>query len=370
MTRPRSRCRLPAAAARAATIVCALLGLSLTAPDAMAAKYAGAFMDDGGGARALGMGGAFVAVASDPSAAYWNPAGLSGIGSRQLMLMHSERFGDLIDRDFAAYVQPVDWNLLGGTESGFGVSVIRLGIDDIPFTDHLYEQLDRDGDGQVSDEELLGIDEFDGPTPSIFDLQDQIRYKSDSEFALFLSYAERKGDWRLGGSLKLIRQSIGDYNSIGVGFDFALLRPRLWRGLDFGVKFQDITTTYLSWNTADGTNETIYPVITPGFAYRAPIPSWDASVTVATSLENRFDDRRGADQFWGGSYSANLKLGVEVGFRERVFLRSGFDSGFEGENLTAGAGFRLDWLVVDYAYAGDILDIDQDTHRVSITAAF
>src|SRR5687768_14058729 len=29
------------------------------------------------GSRALGMGGAFVAVADDPSAAFWNPAGLA-----------------------------------------------------------------------------------------------------------------------------------------------------------------------------------------------------------------------------------------------------------------------------------------------------
>jgi len=342
--------------------------LMLTALPSRAAKFAGAFMDDGGGARALALGGAFTAVASDPSACYWNPAGLSGIGSRQVLLMHSERFGDLIDRDFVAYVQPVDWSLLGGTESGFGISVIRLGLDDIPFTDHLFDQLDHNDDGVVSDDEILGIDDF--PGPSMFDLQDQIRYKSDSELALFVSYAERKGDWRMGGSLKLIRQSIGDYNSLGIGFDFALLRPRIWKAMDFGVKFQDITTTYLSWNTEDGTNETIYPVITPGLAYHVPVPSWDASVMFASSLETHFDDRRGADQYWGGGFSANLRLGAEVGFKERVFLRGGFDSGFENENLTAGVGFRLDRLMVDYAYAGDILDTDDETHRVSITALF
>ena len=33
------------------------------------------------GTRALGMGGAFVAVADDPSAVYWNPAGLPRMGA-------------------------------------------------------------------------------------------------------------------------------------------------------------------------------------------------------------------------------------------------------------------------------------------------
>src|SRR5262245_19879932 len=32
------------------------------------------------GTRALGMGGAFVAVADDPTAVYWNPAGLPRMG--------------------------------------------------------------------------------------------------------------------------------------------------------------------------------------------------------------------------------------------------------------------------------------------------
>ena len=33
------------------------------------------------GARALGMGGAFVGLANDGTALYWNPAGLAGLNS-------------------------------------------------------------------------------------------------------------------------------------------------------------------------------------------------------------------------------------------------------------------------------------------------
>ena len=39
---------------------------------------AGAFLRYGIGARAMGMGGAFVAVSDDASGLYWNPAGLVG----------------------------------------------------------------------------------------------------------------------------------------------------------------------------------------------------------------------------------------------------------------------------------------------------
>ncbi|HID92967.1 MAG TPA: hypothetical protein EYP60_02615 [bacterium (Candidatus Stahlbacteria)] len=41
------------------------------------AAYAGEFLHMGVGARPIGMGGAFTSVADDPSAGYWNPAGLT-----------------------------------------------------------------------------------------------------------------------------------------------------------------------------------------------------------------------------------------------------------------------------------------------------
>jgi len=341
-------------------MVILLLVQMFAAPTADAAKYAGAFMDDGGGARALAMGGAFTPVATDPSAAYWNPAGLSLLTSRQVMLMHSERFGDLIDRDYVSYVQPVSWSLLGGSRAGIGVSLIRLGIDDIPFTDHLFDQLDTDGDGIVSRTETFGL----------FELQDQIRFVSDAEYALFLSYGERLGSWHVGGSFKMINQSVGQYSSWGIGVDLGFLRQGVWKNLDFGVKLQDITTTPLSWNTDDGTVESIAPAVIPGMAYRMPLPQWDMSILIASSFETRFENRGEADQYSSGSMSTNVHVGGEVGFSDRVFLRGGFDSDWGTQAITAGVGFRLPGLVIDYAYAGDTLGIDEVTHRISLTAGF
>jgi hypothetical protein len=341
--------------------------LAVSTHPAAATKYAGAFMENGGGARALGMGGAFTAVADDPSKTFWNPAGLGSTASPEILLMHSERFGDLIDRDFAAYVMPVGWNIFGGDAAGIGLTLIRLGIDNIPFTDHLFEALDVqdvDGnpgpDGIVDDTEILAL----------FELQDQIEYKSDQEFALMLSYGERWGEWHYGASLKFIRQSVGPYSSFGIGADIGVLRPRIWGNLDFGIKLQDITTTYLSWNSPDARNELILPAFVPALAYRIPLPKANMDILLAGSLEARFENRRTADQYWIGSASANAHLGAELAFSQRVFLRGGFDSGFEVKHLTAGAGFKIPPLTVDYAYAGDTLDIDEVTHRISLSVAF
>ncbi len=51
----------------------------LAAAAGAADKYAADWLSYGAGARALGMGGAYVAVADDATAAYWNPAGLPAI---------------------------------------------------------------------------------------------------------------------------------------------------------------------------------------------------------------------------------------------------------------------------------------------------
>ena len=48
--------------------------------------FAGGFQINEHGARAMGMGGAFTAVANDASAIYWNPAGLTQLTGTQLML--------------------------------------------------------------------------------------------------------------------------------------------------------------------------------------------------------------------------------------------------------------------------------------------
>ena len=108
----------------------------------------------------------------------------------------------------------------------------------------------------------------------------------------------------------------------------------------------------------------------PGLAWRQPLPDWNMSLTLAGDLETRFDNRGDADQYSSGSFSANAHMGMELGFSGKVFLRGGFDSGWNARNMTAGAGFRVDPLTIDYAYAGDSLDIDEVTHRISLSVRF
>ena len=59
---------------------------------ASAENYAGDFLTNGVGGRALGLGGAYVSIADDATATYWNPAGIAGIPDNyQFCLMHAAR---------------------------------------------------------------------------------------------------------------------------------------------------------------------------------------------------------------------------------------------------------------------------------------
>jgi len=49
----------------------------------------------GAGARAMGLGRAYVAVANDPTAIFWNPAGLELVPRTSLTLFHNQLFRNI-----------------------------------------------------------------------------------------------------------------------------------------------------------------------------------------------------------------------------------------------------------------------------------
>src|SRR5205085_11630863 len=76
-----------------------------------AGTASGTFLKIGVGARATGLGESFVAVANDPSAIYWNPAGLASIQRQAISFSHVEWPAD-IRFEHVAFVLPV--KRLGG----------------------------------------------------------------------------------------------------------------------------------------------------------------------------------------------------------------------------------------------------------------
>ena len=80
------------------------------------------FLELGAGARASGMGGAYSAVADDPSAVYWNPAGLNRINRKSISVTHTMMFEDIY-YDWVSCVKPLD----SGGVLGIGVQYLSYG---------------------------------------------------------------------------------------------------------------------------------------------------------------------------------------------------------------------------------------------------
>ena len=312
--------------------MCAVMTLVAPGSAVAANKYAGEFLTHGVGARALGMGSAFVAVADDATAGYWNPAVVVEADGRSVQLMHSETFGDVVNYDTGAYVHPLS------LDAALAVTYVRLAVDDIPFTDF------------ESDEDRIYYDAT------------RITWESDSEEAALVTYARRTSDrLRLGGNLKLIRKIIGNYSCYGLGFDLGA-QYDVTSSTTLGINVQDATTTYLIWDTRE--RERIMPTVKVGVAYSRPVSSMDGVVTAAADADVRFENRLLADEYHIGSISADTHYGFEFVYREIVGVRAGLAMG----QLTAGAGLSLAGFTVDYAFGKhEYLD---SSHRVSASYGF
>ena len=206
-----------------------LLALGLVAPGPAQgqriAKYGADFLAGGVDARALGMGGAYVSLAGEVSAGYWNPAGLSHLTYPELSYMHVERFAGAVSFDYAAFAIPVN------ERSTVGVSAFRSGVNDIVNTLRAWNP-DR------------GV--------PLGTYENRISRFSAADWALFVHYGRRLSErLTVGVNFKGIRRSIGDFASAwGYSMDVAAqYRHGPYR---FGATIRDVSTMLQSWSVNPG----------------------------------------------------------------------------------------------------------------------
>ncbi len=304
------------------------------------AKYAGEFTSLGVGGRALGMGGAFVALAGDVTAGYWNPAGLSRINYPQFALMHDEQFGSLVNYDYGAVAIPF------GSNTSLGFSVIRLGVDDIANTQN------------------AGVDINNNPTndPALWVRidPDRVTYFNAADWAFYFTYSKKQSDeFSYGANVKIIRRDLGDASATGVGLDIGLWYTP-FENVQLGANLQDVTTTFLAWST--GRNELISPTMKIGSAYF--IEAFGGRFAPAIDFDVRFENRKYASTAHLGRVSFDVHSGLEYQFKDLVALRVGYS---DVKQLTMGAGVRLPKLNIDYSFAKfDGTNQLGNTHRISL----
>ena len=310
-------------------IILVLLYSSLTA--AGFKKYAGEFLAAGVGSRALSMGGAFVAVANDVTAGYWNPAGLLESKGLQIQFMHARQFMSSIQYDYLGFSKAMH------EDAAFGLSLIRWGVNDI-----------KDSRNALAGDQISeGID------------YSKITSFNIADYVLFVSYGLRYNeDISIGANVKIIYRDFYAENAMGLGFD-AGLKYRLFQDFYFGLLLRDVTTTMMAWSTDE--KEFITPSLRPGISYKLNFESIDLYVQPAVDMAILLESRKSASQLGFGIISFDTFWGLEAGFKDICFLRLGYD---DLSRFNAGIGLSINKFAVDYSYT-NFDDVLGNVHRIS-----
>lgn len=272
----------------------------------------------GGGARALALSGAYVAVADDPTALFWNAAGLARLDQAELTGMHINLFFDT-PYDFLGAAYPVlDW----GTFALGAARVATTGI-------------------VLRDEQSFLI----GPGEGNYDLRQYLLgYGRDLPLGL-----------RAGAVVKVDHLRLLGDTATGVDLDLGL-QAQLpgeaggWERLCLGVSVQNVLATpqrlsqqpdLLPLNVRAGASY-LFAFGTEGFRQ---------SLLVAAGMDK---------STWRGW---RWRAGLEYGLKDLFFLRGGMQS----DAWTAGAGLQVAGVALDYALAGQELGM---THRFSLSWRF
>lgn len=259
----------------------------------------------GAGARSLGMGGSYTALADDASSIYYNPAGVSRLNYQELSFMHAMLF-EGTSFNFASWVIPVT------EKSGIGFGFMRIGTDEI-----------------IRRDDFVNKGTFDYASS-------QVMFSYGQE--LFEGLAT-------GVSLKVINQSIDNFSDYAYGADVGM-SVVISDHLSIGVIGRDLLAPELQLNSY---SETTPWSVTGGMALRDLTVSDHATLTASLDLEKPKDR------------SVKVHAGAEMTFEEVCALRAGFDR----DNFAFGAGLSIRRLRLDYAYR--LMDYVDDSHRFSLT---
>ncbi len=306
------------------------------------------FLKLGVGARAISLGGSFVATASDLSALYWNPAGLSSLTGSAVQLSYTQYLAD-VNYSYFAFGTSI------GSYGAIGFSLIML------------------------DSGNMAVRTINSPTGTGEEFKVQ-------DFSAQLSYGKALTDrFSVGASAKFIRQSIWHSAATALAFDTGILFTTPYERLRFGASISNFGPNMsitgrdvLFSEDPDPTNQGNVEIVTAAFDTGSfPLPllfrfglSWDAVLLADHTITFQSDAAHPNDN------SEYVNLGAEYDFRDLIALRVGYRNLFEedGEQgLTFGGGLnlRLDRSLsakFDYAYA-DFGRLEQ-THWFTVGLTF
>ena len=299
----------------------------------------GAFARDGIGARAWGMGGAFVAIADDASAGFWNPAGISYLDGYHLGGTYFfGRFDTpgLKSQDLSLLVRPIQTGSLASL--GLGITWVNVHISGL-------ENTENDGGTFSYDKSLFlasGSWRFDFAEEWSASAGVNVKYSRESTPSLVTSgLAIGSG---LGVDLAfLCKGAFGDIPvSIGIVSTDTLETTVHWRGTASNPK------NYVPWITKVGATALFF----------------DGKLLLAGDVN--LSPLAPHSDLFRHSELDQIHVGIEFSPVSQLAVRGGLIVWRDRTNrLSAGFGIALWGLTIDYAYVKDSSDLGGDTHILS-----
>ena len=265
------------------------------------------FLKIGQGARPAGMGEAFVGLANDVNAAYWNPAGLTQIGHHEETFMHNVWFESMSSEYLALAHRLNGRKVIGGSLTYLS----SIGFD----------KTDKNGN-------LVGS-------------------YNNNDLAAAFSYAQRiKTKASLGASVKLVKEKIEDESAMALALDLGALYQV--GKFQFGGVIQNAGTKIQFKNES----QSLPLTIRAGAAYLFRKP-----LILAMDMQMPSDGKPG------------FNLGCEYIYRSMVVGRLGYkmtgSNDLGGQSgISIGIGFQSSQWGMDYAWSPyGLLGV---THRLSL----
>jgi len=311
---------------------------------------AAAFLEIPVGAPAVGIGGAFVSIANDASALYWNVGSISTLGKFDVQLTHMEWIGET-KFNFVGLVLPL-------AEFGtLGFSFTSLSMDDM-----LVRTVEQpEGTGE---------------------------YFSAGNIAIGLSYARSLTErFSIGITAKYISEEIWHMQSQGWAIDAGtIFKTDILGGMIIGAAISNFGTSMaLSGRdtryfirideTKTGSSESV-PTNIEMDSWELPL---NFRIGVSTNAVNtdKYRFTMAVDAIHPNNDYPSMNVGAEFSFMEIFMLRGGYNALFltDGEGgLSLGVGLSSQMLfseaVVQFDYAYRDFGRLQNVHQFSLEFKF